>query len=162
MFLHRVLEFTAGGIFLVAIPLRAEQLIKCGKSRFIHPNTGQCALFVIDVLAQTLLESLISVGIDPVVFHLFQSGSGFDLLLQGHELIIAWFQLQSLLDGIQRTGLIAQMRPQFAQLQPDPGVVRLLLGALLRVVKCFFQPAAVHQRHRIPVVPGSAACGVLL
>ena len=56
MFLHRVSEFTAGGIFLIAIPLRAEQLIKFGKSRFVHPDTGQGALFIIYILAQPLLE----------------------------------------------------------------------------------------------------------
>ena len=54
------------------------------------------------------------------------------------------------------------MRPQLAHLQPDPGVVRLLLGAFFRIAERFFQPAAVHQRNRIPVVPGSAACGVFL
>ena len=56
MFLHRVLEFTAGGIFLIAIPLWAEQLIKIGKSRFVHPDTGQGALFIIHILALPLLE----------------------------------------------------------------------------------------------------------
>ena len=50
------MEFTAGGIFLIAIPLRAEQLIKFGKSRFVHPDTGQGALFIIRILALPLLE----------------------------------------------------------------------------------------------------------
>ena len=54
------------------------------------------------------------------------------------------------------------MRPQLAHLQPDPGVVRFLLSSPLRIFQCFFQPAAVHQRYGIAVVPGSAACGVLL
>ena len=54
------------------------------------------------------------------------------------------------------------MRPQLAQMEPDPGVVRLLLGTFFRVAEGFFQSAAVHQRHRIPVVPGSAACGIFL
>jgi len=54
------------------------------------------------------------------------------------------------------------MRPQLAQMEPDPGVVRLLQSAPLRIFQCFFQPAAIHQRHRIPVVPGSAARGVFL
>ena len=31
------------------------------------------------ILAQPLLEGLVGVGIDPMVFHLFQGGSGFDL-----------------------------------------------------------------------------------
>ena len=78
MFLHRVLEFTEGGIFLIAIPFRAEQLIKFGKPRFVHPNTGQGALLFVYILAQPLLEGLVGVGIDPMVFHLFQGGSGFD------------------------------------------------------------------------------------
>lgn len=47
MFLHRVLEFTAGGIFLIAIPLWVEQFIKFGKSRFVHPNAGYGALFML-------------------------------------------------------------------------------------------------------------------
>ena len=67
-----------------------------------------------------------------------------------------------MLDGIQRTGFIAKMRPQLAQMEPDPGVVRLLQSAPLRIFQCFFQPAAIHQRHRIPVIPGSAARGVFL
>ncbi|CAN4033969.1 HTH cro/C1-type domain-containing protein, partial [Dysosmobacter welbionis] len=32
----------------------------------------------------------------------------------------------------------------------------------MRIFQCFFQPAAIHQRHRIPVVPGGTACGVFL
>ena len=92
MFLHQVSEFTAGGIFLIAIPLRAEQLIKFGKARFVHPDTGQGALFIIYILALPLLEQLVGIGVDPMVLHLFQGGSGFNLLLQGQELIIARFQ----------------------------------------------------------------------
>ena len=92
MFLHRVLEFTAGGIFLIAIPLWVEQLIKFGKSRFVHPNAGYGALFIIRILVQSPLERLVSIGIDPMIFHLFQSGSGFDLFFQGQELIIPRFQ----------------------------------------------------------------------
>ena len=79
MFLHRVLEFTEGGIFLIAIPFWAEQLIKFGKPRFVHPNTGQGALFIIRILVQSLLERLVGIRIDPMVLHLFQGGSGFDL-----------------------------------------------------------------------------------
>ena len=92
MFLHRVLEFTTGGIFLIAIPFWAEQLVKFGKSSFVHSNAGQGASFVIRILIQSLLERLIGIGIDPVVLHLFQGGSGFDLFLQGQELIIARLQ----------------------------------------------------------------------
>ena len=65
-------------------------------------------------------------------------------------------------NGIQRACFVPKMRPQLARLQPDPWVVRLLLGTPLRIFQCFFQPAAVHQRNRIPVVPGRTACGVLL
>ena len=93
MFLHWILKFTAGGIFLIAIPFWAEQLVKFGKPRFVHPNTGQGALLIIHIWAQPLLEQLVVIGVDPMVFHLFQGGSGFDLFLQGQELIIARFQL---------------------------------------------------------------------
>ena len=79
MFLHRVLKFTAGGIFFIAIPLWVEQLIKFGKSCFVHPNAGYGALFIIRILVQSLLEHLVGVGVDPMVFHLFQGSSGFDL-----------------------------------------------------------------------------------
>ena len=79
MFLHRVAKFAAGGIFLIAIAFRVEQLVKCGKSSFVHSNTGQGALLFVYILAQPLLEGLVGVGIDPMVFHLFQGGSGFDL-----------------------------------------------------------------------------------
>ena len=92
VFLHRVSEFTAGGIFLIAIPLRAKQLIKIGKSRFVPPDTGQGALFIIHIFTQPLLEQLVGIGVDPMVFHLFQGCSGFDLLLQSQELIIARLQ----------------------------------------------------------------------
>ena len=67
MFLHRVLEFTAGGIFLIAIPLWVEQFIKFGKSRFVHPNAGYGALFIIRILVQSPLERLVSIGIDPMI-----------------------------------------------------------------------------------------------
>ena len=50
MFLHRILELTAGGIFLIAIPLWVEQLIKFGKPRFVHSNTGYGTLFIIRIL----------------------------------------------------------------------------------------------------------------
>ena len=50
MFLHWVLEFTARGVFLIAIPFWTEQIIKCGKPCFVHPNTGQGALLVILIL----------------------------------------------------------------------------------------------------------------
>ena len=162
MFLHRVSEFTAGGIFLIAIPLWTEQLIKISKARFVRPDTGYGTLFIISILVLPLLEHLIGTGVDPVAQHLLQGSSGFDLFFQGQELIIARFQFQSMLDGIQRAGLIAKMRPQLAHLQPDPWIVRLLLGTFFRVAEGFFQSAAVHQRHRIPVVPGSAACGIFL
>ena len=92
MFLHRVLKLTAGGIFLIAILLWAEQLVKFGKSSFVYSNTGQGALFIIRILVQSLLERLVGVRIDPMVLHLLQGGSGFDLLLQSQELIIARFQ----------------------------------------------------------------------
>lgn len=92
MFLHWILEFTAGGVFLIAIPLWVEQLIKFGKSCFVHPNAGYGALFIIRILVQSPLERLVSIGIDPMIFHLFQGGSGFDLFLQGQELIISRFQ----------------------------------------------------------------------
>ena len=65
MFLHRVSEFTAGGIFLIAIPFRAEQLIKIGKSRFVHPDTGQGALFITYILALPLLEQLVGSSFNP-------------------------------------------------------------------------------------------------
>lgn len=61
MFLHRVLEFTAGGIFLIAIPFWAEQLVKFGKSCFVHPNAGYGALFIIRIFVQSPLERLISI-----------------------------------------------------------------------------------------------------
>ena len=67
MFLHRVLEFTAGGIFLIAIPLWVEQFIKFGKSRFVHPNAGYGALFIIRILVQSPLERLVSIAIDPML-----------------------------------------------------------------------------------------------
>ena len=54
------------------------------------------------------------------------------------------------------------MCPQLAHLQPNPGIVRLLFCTPLRIFQCFIRPAAVHQGHRIPVIPGSAACGVFL
>ena len=92
MFLHRVLKLTAGGIFLIAILLWAEQLVKFGKSRFVYSNTGQGALFIIHILTQPLLEQLVGIGVDPMVLHLFQGCSGFNLLLQGQELIIARLQ----------------------------------------------------------------------
>ena len=97
-----------------------------------------------------------------MVLHLFQGGPSFDLFLQGQKLMITRFQFQSMLDGIQRTCFISKMRPQLSHLQPNPGVVRLLLSALLCIFQCFFQPAAVHQRHRIPIVPSSAAHGIFL
>ena len=68
MFLHRVLEFTAGGIFLIAIPLWVEQFIKFSKSRFVHPNAGYGALFIIRILVQSPLERLLSIGIDTVSY----------------------------------------------------------------------------------------------
>lgn len=65
--------FTAGGIFLIAIPLWVEQFIKFGKSRFVHPNAGYGALFIIRILVQSPLERLVSIGIDPMIFHHFTS-----------------------------------------------------------------------------------------
>ena len=91
MFLHRVLEFTAGGIFLIAIPLWVEQFIKFGKSCFVHPNAGYGALFIIRILVHPLLERLVGIGIDPMLFHLLHGGSSFDLFFQGQELIISRF-----------------------------------------------------------------------
>ena len=71
MLLHRVLKFAAGGVFLITILLWAEQLIKYGKPRFVHPDTGQSALFIICILVQPLLEHLVGAGINPMVLHLF-------------------------------------------------------------------------------------------
>ncbi len=79
MFLHWILEFTSRGNFVIAIPLWVEQLIKFGNSCFVHPNAGYGALFIICILVQSPLERLVSTGIDPMIFHLFQGGSGFDL-----------------------------------------------------------------------------------
>lgn len=45
MFLHRVLEFTAGGVFLIVIPLWVEQLIKFSKPCFVYSDTGYGTLF---------------------------------------------------------------------------------------------------------------------
>ena len=116
MFLHWILEFTAGGVFLIVIPLWVEQLIKFSKSCFVYSDTGYGTLFIISILVQPLLEHLIGTGVDPVAQHLLQGSSGFDLFFQGQELIIARFQFQSMLDGIQRADLIAKMRPQLADL----------------------------------------------
>ena len=114
--------------------------------------------------SQSPLERLVSIGIDPMIFHLFQGGSGFDLffLRSGtHNLPVP---VLILLDGIQRTGFIAKMRPQLAQtgarIQGSSGSSRAAPRSAYS--QCFFQPAAIHQRHRIPVVPGSAARGVFL
>ena len=58
MFLHRVLEFTAGGVFLIVIPLWVEQLIKFSKPCFVYSDTGYGTLFIIYILALPLLERL--------------------------------------------------------------------------------------------------------
>ena len=130
MFLHRILKFTAGGIFLIAIPLWAEQLVKFGKSASstrMHAK-ARC------LSSASLSSPCWSVWSAPGSIQWYSIcsrgvGSGFDLLPQGQELIIPRFQFQSLFDGIQRAGFITKMRPQFAYLQPDPGIVRLLLNA---------------------------------
>ena len=54
------------------------------------------------------------------------------------------------------------MSPQPARLQPDPWVLRLLLNAPFRIVQSLLQLSAVHEGHRIPVVPGSAARSIFL
>ena len=92
MFLHWILEFTAGGVFLIAIPLWVEQFIKFSKPCFVYSDTGYGTLFIISIFVQSPLERLVSIGIDPMIFHLFQGGSGLDLLLQGQELIIPRLQ----------------------------------------------------------------------
>ena len=100
MFLHRVLEFTAGGVFLIVIPLWVEQLIKFSKPCFVYSDTGYGTLFIISIFVPPLLEHLIGTGVNPVAQHLLQGSSGLDLFFQGQELIIARFQFQSMLDGI--------------------------------------------------------------
>lgn len=81
MFLHRVLEFTAGE-FSYSYTALGGTVHKFGKSRFVHPNAGYGALFIIRILVQSPLERLVSIGIDPMIFHLFQGGSGFDLFFK--------------------------------------------------------------------------------
>ena len=80
MFLHRVMELTAGGIFLIIVLLRVKQLIKFGKTRLVRPDAGQGALFIIRILIVPGLQRRICFRIDPVIFHLFQGGSGVDFL----------------------------------------------------------------------------------
>ena len=72
------------------------------------------------------------------------------------------YQLKAPLCGLQGPGPVPEVGAQLAQLQPAPGVVRLLLYPLLGVLEGLLQPAAVHEGAGIAVVPHAAAPGMFL
>ena len=105
----------------------------------VNSDAGDGALFIVGVRVQPLLERPVRVGVDPVILHPLQRFSGFYFSFQSQEFIIARFQGKAVGDRLQRAGLVPEVAAQLANLQPDPGVVRLLLHAPLRIVKGFLQ-----------------------
>ena len=97
-----------------------------------------------------------------MIFHRFQRCTRLDLPAQRLEFMVARLQRQAAPHSLQSALPISKVAAQFRYLQPDPGIVRFLLCARLGILPCLFQPSAVHQRHRITIIPCAAALRVFL
>ena len=113
-----------GRILLVALRIGAEELAKVRKPRLVHRHAGDGALFVIHFSiginavtqpqlfsrCRRLLQLLVKRGIDPVVGHLLDGHTLFDLTLQRQEFMIVRHEGKSLLHGIERPLTVAEVR----------------------------------------------------
>ena len=89
---HHIWELRVRCVGCVLLRLGAKDVPETLQPLLIDGDAGDGALLIVGVRVQPLLERPVGVGVDPVVFHLFQGGSGFDLFFQGQELMIARFQ----------------------------------------------------------------------
>ena len=149
-------------VWRILLWFRPENIPEPFQSFPIDGNAGNGPLLLIGIFIQALLEIPVGSGIDPVVFHPLQRLPGLDLSFERQELMIARLQLKAVGHGLQCSGFIAGMGPQLGRLQPDPWIIRFLPDPLFCIIQCLLQPAAVHQGHRVPVVPCGTAPGVFL
>ena len=106
----------------------------------ICDNAADSPQLRVSVLGQTVLQILVVVGVDPVVFHLLERRSGFDLGFQRRELMVARHELESGISRLERARLVAEMCAQLAELQVYPRIVGLLERALFGVAQCLVEP----------------------
>ena len=112
MIVDPVRELGKGSIGRILFRFWAKNHPKAFQPLLIDRYTGNGTLFIICILIQSLLESLISIRVDPMIFHLFQWRAIFNFFFQSKELIIVRFQCKTMGNRLQRARFISKVAAQ--------------------------------------------------